>query len=40
MYRSVTESEQGRNDKRRMVSLLEGIAIGVVVAAVLFLTFV
>jgi hypothetical protein len=40
MYRSVTESDQGQTERRRALRWLEGIGIGVVVAAVILLTFV
>ena len=40
MYRSVVESDQGQSDKRRALRWLEGIGIGVVVAAVILWAFV
>ncbi len=39
MYRSVTESQQGRNKKRKHLHWLEGIGIGLAVFLVLFFTF-
>ena len=40
MYRSVTESDQGQSNRRRTLRWLEGIGIGMAVAAVIVLTFV
>ncbi len=39
MYRSVTESQQGRNKKRKHLHWLEGVGVGVVVFMVVFLLF-
>lgn len=40
MYRSVTQSESSRNDKRRALRWVEGVVIGLAVIAALTLTFV
>lgn len=40
MYRSVTQSEPPRSDKRRALPWVEGIVIGLAVIAALTLTFV
>lgn len=39
MYRSVTESQQGRNKARKHLHWLEGVGVGVIVFMVVFLLF-